>query len=48
MKDHTDTENRIAIPIFDTEQPGKEAVEMDCTEKEDYSWLALDDFDDNN
>ncbi len=48
MKDNADTQNRIKNTICTEHEPGEEAVEMIYTDEEDYSWLVLDDFDDNN
>ncbi|MBO6300113.1 MAG: hypothetical protein J6N53_14885 [Lachnospiraceae bacterium] len=48
MKDNVDTQNRIENTICTEHELGEEAVEMAYTDDEDYSWLVLDDFDDNN
>ena len=51
MKYNEDTQNRIENTICTEHEPGEEAVEMAYMaymDDEDYSWLVLDDFDDNN
>ena len=48
MKNNADPQNCIENTICTDKEPGEEAAEIAFTDEEDYSWLVLDDFDDNN